>query len=148
MAENKIDFDALSNIAHGPDGGIAKLNELWGHTFQLKEWLFINRGTLTAPSPYVASRADVCEGKQLIRAFTDAQKLMDFVSENKLANNGDVPFILSVPTQDIIPWLLNFTRQQVYGIWFNSNLKSNGYYSPLAQLRPIKDHLDRNWFRR
>lgn len=144
MASSQFDFDALSNKAHGPGGGIPQLNELWGHTFLLKEWLFINRGTLAEPSPYIASRADVCEGKHMMRAFTDEQKLMSFVNENNLESNG-VPFLLSIPTQNIIPWLQGFARQQVFGIWFNSDIRSNGYYSPLAQLPIIKNYLESNW---
>jgi hypothetical protein len=138
-------FDTLAGRAYSPGAGIHELNELWGHTFLLTEWHFIARGTLENPAPYIASRADVCEGKNMIRAFTDAEKLKAFARENNLFKDDSSLRILTIPTANIITWLQGFERHGVHGIWFNSNTESHGYYSPLTQLQAIKNYLDKTW---
>ncbi|HRE68220.1 MAG TPA: hypothetical protein PLM56_09005 [Cyclobacteriaceae bacterium] len=70
----KADFDNLCKRAFSQGAGIPELNELWGNVFLLQNWLFIARGPVNQPQPYIASRADVCNGQDMIRAFTDDQK--------------------------------------------------------------------------
>ncbi len=139
------DFDTLCKKAFAPGAGIPELNELWGNTFSLASWLFIARGPAAQPQPYIASRADICNGQDMIRAFTDNQKLTAFARENKLLETDGSVRTLSIPTQGIIPWLENYWQHGIYGIWFNSDSGSKGFYSPLTQLRAVKDHLDKTW---
>lgn len=143
----EIDFDRLSRLAYSSGAGISELNELWGYTFLLANWHFIARGSMTQPQPYIASRNDVCSGQDMIRAFTDEQKLTAFANQNNLLQADQSVRILSVPTKNIIPWLLNFSQYGIFGIWFNSDTGSEGFYSPLAQLNAIKQHLDATWKR-
>lgn len=140
-------FDTLSQRAYSQGAGVHELNELWGHTFLLTEWFFIARGSAEHPMPYIASRPDVCEGKNMIRAFTDMEKLKAFAKENNLMEADHNIRMLSIPTEKIINWLQGFIRHGVHGIWFNSDTHSYGYYSPLAQLQAIKDYLDKTWTR-
>jgi hypothetical protein len=144
----KIDFDNLSRKAFAPGAGIPELNELWGHTFLLPHWNFIARGPVTQPQPYIASRQDVCQGQDMIRSFTDNEKLTAFARQNNLLEADQSVRTLSVPTVNIIPWLLNYSQYGIYGIWFNSDTGSNGYYAPLTQLWAVKEHLDKTWNKR
>ena len=50
--------------------------------------------------------------------------------------------VLSVPTDKIVDYLEQFIAQGVHGIWFNSDTKSDGFFVPLQQLRPIQAHLE------
>ena len=140
-----IDFDKLSAEAFSPGAGIPQLNELWGNVFSLSAWNFIARGPIDRPHPYIASRSDVCNGQDMIRAFTDDQKLTAFGRENNLMEADQSVRILSIPTKDIIPWLEGFSQYGIFGIWFNSDKASTGFYSPITQLRPVKNHLDKTW---
>jgi hypothetical protein len=140
-----IDFDKLSELAFATGAGIPHLNELWGHTFSLPNWYFIARGPAHQPNPYIASRADVCHGQDMIRAFTDDKRLMSFGQENNLLEVDQSVRILAIPTSNIVSWLEGYMQYGIYGIWFNSDTASKGYYAPLSQLRPIKEHLDKNW---
>jgi hypothetical protein len=146
MMEKNL-FDDLSEKAYRAGAGIPELNELWGHTFALTEWYFIARGPVEHPHPYIASRPDTCEGKNMIRAFTDVDKLTAFAKENNLAEADNSVRMLSVPTVNIVTWLQTFLKHNVYGIWFNSNNESSGYYAPIEQLKEIKTYLHKTWTR-
>ncbi|HMR56168.1 MAG TPA: hypothetical protein PKK67_09000 [Cyclobacteriaceae bacterium] len=141
----KADFDNLCKRAFSQGAGIPELNELWGNVFLLQNWLFIARGPVNQPQPYIASRADVCNGQDMIRAFTDDQKLTAFAHENKLVEADGSVRSLAIPVQSVVSWLEGFGQYGIYGVWFNSDTKSQGFYSPLVQLRPVKDHLDKTW---
>ncbi|MFI5203452.1 MAG: hypothetical protein ACHQF2_03060 [Flavobacteriales bacterium] len=141
-------FDELSKNAYAQGAGVPELNELWGNTFLLNEWFFIGRGPLDHPYPYIASRPDTCEGKNMIRAFTDSDKLTLFAKENDLLETDKSVRILSIPTVNIISWLEGFAQHNVHGVWFNSDTSSSyGYFAPILQLQSIKDYLDKTWTR-
>jgi hypothetical protein len=142
---NEVDFDALARKANETDA-MKDLDDLFGHAFALREWHFISRGQLPDVHPYVASNAQVAGGQYMIRAFTDTERLLRFARENSLmekdATGEENVLILSIPTDKIVDYLEQFTSQGVYGIWFNSDTKSDGFFLPLKQLRPVKEHLE------
>lgn len=145
MSDN-VDFDALARRTAESDGTMGDLNNLWGAAFALPEWHFIARGELPSVRPYIASNAEYADGKQMIRAFTDTARLQRFARENNLTATDGSAQILSLPTAKLIDYLEQFIPYGVHGIWFNSDTGSDGFFLPLAQLRPVKEYLAKmNW---
>ncbi len=142
---DEVDFDALSRKAN-ETGAIEDLSNLFGQAFALKTWHFIARGQFPDVHPYIASNEQVADGQYMIRAFTDTDRLLRFAQENNLMENHladeESALILSIPTDDIIAYLEKFIPQGAYGIWFNSDTKSDGFFVPLKQLQPIKYYLE------
>jgi hypothetical protein len=142
---SEVDFDALARKANESDGALEDLDDLFGNAFALEKWHFIARGRFPDVNPYVASNASVAGGQYMVRAFTDTDRLLRFARENNLmerdeAGKEDV-LILSVPTDKIVDYLEQFIPLGVHGIWFNSDVNSDGFFVPLGQLRPIQEHL-------
>lgn len=140
---NDVNFDALARKTVQSNGAMDDLNTLYGHAFALQKWHFIARGKLPEVGPYVASNADFADGKPMVRAFTDTDRLQRFVKENNLADADGSHQILSIPTDKIIDYLEQFISEGVHGIWFNSDSESDGFFVPLKQLRPIREHLEK-----
>lgn len=143
---NNVDFDALSRKAIESGGAMADLNNLYGHAMALPEWYFVARGEFPDVKPYIASNAQYADGKHMVRAFTDKERLQRFAKENNLMGADGEVLTLDIPTANIIEYLEQFIAYGVHGIWFNSDNDSDGFFVPLQQLRPIKAHLERiNW---
>lgn len=139
-AESGVDFDALSKKAMTTNA-MEDVNALFDAAFALSKWNFIMRGEMPNVYPYVASNPTVANNQPMIRAFTDTERLMRFARENNLAEADGSAKILTIPTENIIPYLEGFIEQGAYGVWFNSDADSSDFYIPIKQLQPIKDHL-------
>ena len=139
--ENNVDFDALNRKSNESGGAKEDLNNLFGATFALERWLFIARGRFLNINPYVAANPDYAGGQQMIRAFTDADRLQRFARENNLTDADSSTPMLEISTEKIVEYLERFISLGVHGVWFNSDTQSDGYFIPLKQLRPIKEHL-------
>lgn len=140
---NNIDFDALARKTVEPNSTMIDLNNLYGMVFSLEKWHFIARGTPPDVNPYIASNEEYTDGQHMVRAFTDTDRLMIFARENNLTGPDGTASILSVPTANVLEYLEQFIPYGVQGIWFNSNTESDGFFLPLKQLRPVKEHLIR-----
>jgi hypothetical protein len=138
---NQTNFDALSRKANESGGATEDFNKIFGAAFALFKWHFIARGELPNVNPYIAANADYANGQQMIRAFTDAVRLQRFAKENNLTQADGSTQMLEVPTSGIVDYLEQFIQHGVFGIWFNSDSQSDGFFIPLKQLRPIKEHL-------
>ena len=134
----KADFDALSRRTTETGSTRDDQANLYAAAFALPQWHFIARGDFPDVLPYVASNANVADGKYMFRAFTDTDRLYRFAQEN--AFDKDVA-ILSLPTESIVDYLEQFISQGVWGIWFNSDSTSDGFFAPLEQLRPIRQFI-------
>lgn len=143
VVEKKVNFDVLAENAFAENASVEDKNELWGSAFSLAEWNFIARGEMPNLRPYIASNPTVAGGKNMIYAFTDNAKLQRYVKENNLSDNSGGSLLLSIPTVKVIEYLEQFVSQDVHGVWFNSDSESYGFFSPLVQLRPIKEHLEK-----
>ena len=137
----QINFDALARKSNESGGAMDDLNNLFGATFALEKWLFIARGELPNVNPYVAANADYAGGQQMIRAFTDSDRLQRFARENNLTDADGSAQILEIPVGGAVEYLEQFIPYSVHGVWFNSDTESDGYFIQLKQLRPIKEHL-------
>lgn len=135
-----VDFDALS-VKATASNRMEDLNVLFGAVFALPQWEFIARGNMPNVSPYVASNAAYADNQPMIRAFTDGKRLIRFARENNLTRADGSCDSISIPTTNIVDYLEQFISQGAYGIWFNSDTESDGFFVPLKQLRPIKEHL-------
>ena len=140
---NNVNFDELARKTVESNGALADLNNLYGAAFALEKWHFISRGTPPDVNPYIASNAEYANGQHMIRAFTDTERLMNFVRENNLTAADGSTSILSIPTANIVDYLEQFIPYGVHGIWFNSDTASDGFFLPLKQLRAVREHLDR-----
>lgn len=142
---DEIDFDVLSRKTSESNGAIADLDRLYGSVFKLPQWHFIARSQFPDVRPYVASNGEVAGGQAMVRAFTDTDRLLRFARENQLMEtdevHGEHVSILSLPTDTIVEYLEQLISIGVYGVWFNSDADSYGFFVPLKQLRPIREHL-------
>lgn len=138
-----VDFDALSRQVRDSGGALEDLNALYGGAFRLPQWHFIARGAFPDVRPYVASNAAVADGRPMVRAFTDTERLYRFARENGLLDEAGSALLLSLPTEGIVDYLEGFIADGGYGLWFNSDAGSDGFFVPLRQLRPIREHLAR-----
>ncbi len=139
--ETNVNIDALSRKVNKSGGAMDDLNNLFGSTFALEKWLFIARGALPNINPYVAANADYADGQQMIRAFTDSDRLQRFARENNLTDTDGSAQMLEIPASGAVEYLEQFIKYGVHGVWFNSDTVSDSYFIPLAQLRPIREHL-------
>lgn len=137
----KVDFDDLVCRADVPGGNLDAQNNLWGNVFALPEWFFVRRGHYPKFYPYFAGDPDVAGGKAMVRAFTDTERLFRFAEEEDFLIRDADSFILKLPTQTILDYLEKLVPRGVYGIWFNSDTQSEGFYGPIVKLRGIKSFL-------
>src|SRR5688572_22688155 len=105
---SNTDFDALARRTVASNGAMEDLNELYGAAFALPEWHFIARGEFPNVSPYVAANAAYADGQQMVRAFTDTERLQRFAKENHLTQADGSALMLSIPTGNIIEYLEQF----------------------------------------
>jgi hypothetical protein len=145
LMADEVDFDELARRTNESNGAMEDLSTLFRHAFALPKWHFIARGQFPDVSPYVASNAQFADGQYMVRAFTDTVRLQRFAKENDLmevdAAGEEKVSILSIPTDGIVDYLEQFIPLGAYGIWFNSDTQSGGFFVPLKQLRPIKEYL-------
>lgn len=76
MTLSDVDFDRLAPSAKSSNGGMAEMENLYGHSFALPTWLFLARGSEPNVTPYVASTPQYADGQPMIHAFTDPQRLI------------------------------------------------------------------------
>ena len=113
----ETDFDALSRRASESNGAMGDLDALYGAVFALERWHFVARGQFPDVHPYVASNAGQANGKPMIRAFTDADRVLRFAKENDLTDEDGGAPDLNVPTEGIVDYLEKFRAEDVWGIW-------------------------------
>lgn len=136
------DVDALSQKTAETGAAREDFDRLFEATFALPEWLFIARGEAPNFNPYIASKEGVADGSQMVRAFTDSTRLHRFAKENGLLDDRGEVLMLNIKTANVVEYLEQFEAYGVHGVWFNSDLESYGFFTPLKQLRVIKNHLE------
>jgi hypothetical protein len=139
--ENNANFDELARKAIASNGAMEDLDNLYSAVFALSDWHFIARGEFPDVLPYIAANAEYADGQYMVRAFTDTERLQRFAKANNLTEADGSALILSIPTGKAVEYLEQFIAGGVHGVWFNSDTESDGFFVPLRQLRPIKEHL-------
>jgi hypothetical protein len=135
------DFDALSATANAEEATIHDKSALYGAAFKLPSWHFIARGEFPNIRPYVAANPTVVDGAAMLKAFTDTDRLHAFAKECGLTNAAGESLILSLPVEGILPMLAACAEQGVWGLHFNADSGSHGFYAPLRQMPIIREHL-------
>ncbi len=135
------DFDALSTAANVEDAGIGAKGALYSAAFKLTAWHFIARGEFPNIRPYVAANPTVVDGAAMLKAFTDTDRLHAFAKECGLTNAAGDSLILSLPVEGILPMLALCAERGVWGLHFNADSGSQGFYAPLKQMPIIREHL-------
>ncbi len=121
---NEVNFDELNRKTIESNGAMGDLSNLFGAAFALSEWHFIARGEFPDVNPYIAANAEFAGGQQMVRAFTDTDRLLRFAKENNLTDADGGAANLSIPTEKIVDYLEQFIADGVHGIWFNSDTHS------------------------
>jgi ribosomal protein L7/L12 len=135
----EVDFDALVDEAidrsTGEVGAVEDLNRLWAATYQLPRWHFVVLPD-DPTRPYVADM----DGKSWLLAFTDADRLTQFVNAQEgLKRADDQVLFLSMDSLAARDWLTKLGKQGVFGVRFNQG--DYGWFSPVRNLVPIHAHL-------
>lgn len=139
--ENNTDFDALARESFRMTA-TEDLDPLFRAAFALPEWHFIRRGEAPNFYPYIASNRGFAANQPMIRAFTDSARLLRFARENNLTEaDGSCP-TLTIPTENASDYLEQFAAHGAFGVWFNSDSESDGFYIPIGRLRTIKERFD------
>lgn len=134
-------FDELALKSAQSGGAMPEMTALFEQVFALPSWHFVMRGTPPDVHPYVAANANYADGKHMVRAFTDTDRLLRFARENNLLDaTGGAP-VLTIPTKSVVAYLEQFASSGVFGVWFNSDTGSEGFFGPLASLRAIEAHV-------
>ncbi len=136
------DFDALSNAAFAKGATIEDQNALWTLVMKLKQWQFIARGEFPNVQPYVCSNKGFADGEPMLKAFTDADKLMAFAKVSRLTDENESVHILAMEVNGFIKTAAQYEAMGVWGIHFNP--QNSGFYAPLTQLQPIWDFLKKH----
>lgn len=140
--DSNADFDHLAGRTAAPDASGADYERLFAAAFALPEWNFVARGELPNVSPHVAIFPGYFDDQPMVAAFTDTARLQRYAKEKNLTSAAGEAMILSIPTASVIAYLEQFIAHGVQGIFFNPDRDSHGFFIPIQQLRPIKDHLD------
>ena len=137
---DKVNFDALSRAAYDTNSTIKDKDALWLEVFTLSEWYFVARGSLPNIVPYIARAEQIEPGSLWLYAFTDADRATKYAQEMELGAEDGSSLYLAIPNnRTTIRWALGYKDNDVKGIFFNA--ESYGFYVPLRQLQPIKNHL-------
>ena len=135
------DIDLLLQKAKS-SGRNEDLSALWKAALELPQWHFMTRPTATIEDrkPFVG----VLDGKPWAFVFTDRQRAQEYaraIPNGGFVDEGGNVLVLSTDTQKAIDYLLALAAQGVYGVRFN---ELNGWFSPLANLPAILQHVRKN----
>jgi ribosomal protein L7/L12 len=138
-----LKFDSLVLAAFDPKTGrargVAHLNRLWAAAYQLPQWhiLLEPTSTLAEPKPVVAE----VDGKRWVYAFTSTARLQAWAKKNGRGDAKGGALALSMEALEAKVWLAGLAEAGVHGVRFNDGLR--GWFSPVAQLEPIRAHLEK-----
>ncbi|MGN6326609.1 hypothetical protein [Pseudolysinimonas sp.] len=116
--------------AAGTEGdGIAEQRALWRAVFALPRWLFIARGGLEEPRPFIGETPD---GPTLF-AFTEGARAQRFATEQLHLPEEEAGLVLAIPTASAVDWVVGFGEYGVTRIMFD-----DAFFAPLGNLLPIR----------
>ncbi len=137
-----LEFDFLAKAAYSPEGTFEDKDHLWARALGLGVVYAIARGELPDVSPYIASNAGVASGQPLLKVFTDTERLHDFAEANGLLDPDGGVSALALPLAGLLRAAHDYARSGIYGIHFNADEASYGFFTPFEQLPYIQEHLD------
>lgn len=141
--DRDLEFDFLAKAAYTPEGTFDDKDRLWTKALALREVYAIARGQFPDIYPYIASNAGIASGQPLIKVFTDTERLLDFAEAHGLLDDDGAASVLTLPVAGLIKAAHDYARSGIYGIHFNGDKESYGFFTPFEQLPYIREHLDR-----
>ncbi len=126
--------DALS-AAVAADPSTANQEKLWGATFALERWWFVQRGEPDNPQPFVGVHQD----QPFLMAFTSAQRARGFAIENGLIPADAEVLVLALAPDDAVAQAPVWLQQGIAAITFDHGI--SGYFAPLGNLPAIRAHV-------
>lgn len=109
--------------------------KLWGATFELDRWWFVQRGAPDNPQPFVGVHQD----QPFLMAFTSAQRARGFAIENGLSPaDAEVP-VLALTPDDAVEQAPIWLQQGIAAISFDHGIA--GFFAPLENLPAIGSHV-------
>lgn len=142
-SDRDLEFDFLAKAAYTPEGTFDDKDRLWTKALGLKEVYAIARGQFPDIYPYIASNAGIASGQPLVKVFTDTDRLLAFAEANQLLDADGAASVLTLPVSGLIRAAHDYARSGIYGIHFNPDTDSYGFFTPFEQLPYIREHLDR-----
>jgi len=129
----RIDELSAATLTAAP-GDSAVWGALWAEVFALPQWIFIARGGLERPQPYIG----VFPQGPMLCAYTTPDRAREGALAMGLPEE-EAGLVLAVPAEGIVDWAASFQQHGVVGITFDH--PRLGFFSPLANLLPIRDWL-------
>ena len=126
---------ALMEAVRAAPQDVQAVKAVWRAFFALPMWLFIARGTLDAPSPFVA----VLNERPTLLMFSDAEGAKSAGIALGLPEE-EAALMLAVPAAAAVDWAASFTAHGVLDIQVDRHL--GGFIAPLQMLPAIRANLD------
>ncbi|WP_378144353.1 hypothetical protein ACFJGV_12860 [Cnuibacter sp. UC19_7] len=131
------DIDRKAARLRAEPESFAAMDGLWRAVYGLERWIFLARGTEEAPKPYAG---ELSPGPMLF-AFTTPDRAREGGRSVGLSDE-ESSLLLAVPLPGAIEWAASFGQAGIAGIAFD--IPSAGYYAPLGNLLPMRDHMAAN----
>lgn len=136
-AEVVADIDRKAARLRAEPQSFAAMDGLWRAVYGLERWIFIARGSQDDPKPYAG---ELSPGP-MVFAFTTAERALEGGRSVGLGDE-EASLLLAVPMPGAIEWVASFAGSGIAGIAFD--VPSAGYYAPLTNLLPMRDHMTAN----
>jgi hypothetical protein len=127
-------IDAAAEALRNAPDSFEAMDGLWRAVYALPSWAFIARGTDDAPTPFVGE----LDAGPMVFAFTTLGRAREGALSAGLDEDA-ASKVLSVPLPGAIEWLAALAESGVRGVVFD--LPRFGYFAPLQNLVPMRDHL-------
>lgn len=135
------DFDALAAAAAASAAtDRAALEELWAALYRHHAWHVLLRPTSAPPAAEPVVRE--VDGKRWVQAFTSTERLQAWAQEHGLATPAGGALLLTLRPRAAAEWLARLGEAGLHGVRFNDG--AHGWYAPVAQLEPIRAHLQQS----
>jgi hypothetical protein len=131
--EPAVTDDLSAAVAADPSK--ANQEKLWGATFALERWWFVQRGEPDSPQPFVGVHQD----QPFLMAFTSAQRARWFAIENGLSPADAEVQVLALAPDDAVAQAPIWLQQGIAAITFDHGI--SGYFAPLGNLPAIRAHV-------
>jgi len=129
----RIDELSAATVSAAP-GDPAVWGPLWAAVLALPQWLFIARGGMERPQPFIG----VFPQGPMLCAYTTPDRAREGALAMGLPEE-EAGLVLAVPAEGIVDWAASFQQHGVFGITFDH--PRLGFFSPLANLPGIRDWL-------
>lgn len=131
-APDASESDRLAAQVTGP-GDHVGMTALWRLTMGLELWWFVAVGERGDESP----AAVTIDGREMVPAFTSAQRARHYAVEQGLVGPADVLRAYALPPAQVVAAAEDYRRAGVSGLMFDPHLA--GYFIPCEQLPVVWD---------